>query len=250
MNSLALLIIVIGLIILRNIIKTPNYKGKLGELKVASRLNRLNNEEYKVLNDVMLHTNKSSNQIDHLVVSIYGIFVIETKNYSGWIHGSENSEYWTKTYYKNKTKFRNPIKQNWAHILALKELLNDYKHIKYHSIVAFTKNAVLKNVFTNQTVIYDNQIYDTIMAEQKEINLTKEQVKKITDEIVERNDINKTAKKKHIDQVKNSVYERSKKEKALICPKCGGKLVVRNGPYGKFYGCKNYPNCRYKKSYK
>ena len=88
----------------------PQIKGIIGESRVSRKLENLNHEEFKVLNDVLLNTSNGFSQIDHIVISIYGIFVIETKNYTGWIHGNENSEYWIQTIYKKKTKFRNPIK--------------------------------------------------------------------------------------------------------------------------------------------
>lgn len=63
-------------------------KGKIGEISVASRLNLLNHNDYKILNNVILQTkNGGTVQIDHIIVSVYGIFVIETKNYKGWISG-------------------------------------------------------------------------------------------------------------------------------------------------------------------
>ena len=58
-------------------------KGKLGERSVSKRLKRLDNNKYKVINDVILKTSRGTSQIDHLVVSNYGIFVIENKNFSG-----------------------------------------------------------------------------------------------------------------------------------------------------------------------
>ena len=88
----------------------PAIKGIIGEKRVRKQLDKLSPENYRVLNDVMVRTEKGTSQIDHVVVSIYGIFVIETKNYTGWIHGSENSEYWTQSIYRKKTKFRNPIR--------------------------------------------------------------------------------------------------------------------------------------------
>lgn len=61
-----------------------------------------------MLNDIMLPTEKGTSQIDHVIISSYRVFVIETKNYSGWIHGSENSEDWMQTIYsqmKEKQKY-------------------------------------------------------------------------------------------------------------------------------------------------
>jgi hypothetical protein len=104
------------IIIIAIILSHPKIKGLIGERRVRKQLSKLPTENYKILNDLIIKGRKVTSQIDHIVISPYGIFVIETKNYKGWIHGSEDSEYWTQTFYKYKTKFRNPIKQNWGHI--------------------------------------------------------------------------------------------------------------------------------------
>jgi len=225
-------------------------KGKIGELRVSNQLYKLNDEEFKVINDVLIQTDDRSSQIDHIVISIYGIFVIETKNYTGWIHGNENSEYWTQSIYKKKTNFKNPIKQNWAHIYALKEILSDYKHLTYYPIIVFAGNAELKNISSTIPVIYDRELFQTIMSKRRIPNLSIEQVKNIVMKLNKVNIQDKEAKKEHIYQVKNKVHKVKQKEKSLVCPKCGGNLVVRDGQYGKFYGCPNYPNCRYTLNYK
>ncbi len=82
----------------------PKIKGKLGENEVSNILNRLNLEEYTVLNNVTINIKDSISQIDHIIVSDYGILVIETKNYKGWIIGHEKDKYWTQIIYKYKKK--------------------------------------------------------------------------------------------------------------------------------------------------
>ena len=108
-------IVVISFVFIR--VYKAKIKGYIGEKQVSKRLRKLNKRKYKVLNNVLLKTANGSTQIDHVVISIYGIFVIETKNYKGLIFGSENDENWTQVIYKNKGKFRNPIKQNYGHVL-------------------------------------------------------------------------------------------------------------------------------------
>ena len=94
------IVIVIVIVVFSYRLNAPKRKGAKGESRVARKLKRLRGEEFKVFNDVLLSTRYGSSQIDHIVISIYGIFVIETKNYSGWIHGNEKSEYWTQSFYK------------------------------------------------------------------------------------------------------------------------------------------------------
>jgi hypothetical protein len=241
--------VIIIVLFIANASNAKSNRGASGELRVAGQLNKLQNDEYKVFNDVLVKTESGTSQIDHIVISIYGIFVIETKNYSGWIHGNENSEYWTQSIYEKKTKFRNPIKQNWGHIYALKEVLSDFKQVTYHPIVVFAGNAELKNVVSQIPVIYDHQLSQTVMDEKRIANLSIEQVKNIAAKLNEVNIQDKKARKEHVNQVQKHVYERKQKEESLVCPSCGGNLVVREGPYGRFYGCSNYPQCKYKLSY-
>ena len=82
------LTVIVLLLLLRWVIPS---KGKIGEKVVAGKLERLPKDQYRILNNVMIPTPQGSSQIDHLVVSIYGLFVIETKNYNGWIYGSEHT---------------------------------------------------------------------------------------------------------------------------------------------------------------
>jgi len=112
-------------------------KGILGEKKVAAMLARLPHNQYRVFNDVLIKGNYGMTQIDHVVLSTHGIFVIETKNYKGWISGGEYSDFWTKNMYGKKFKFRNPLMQNYAHIKTLSEILCVPEDM-FISIVAFS----------------------------------------------------------------------------------------------------------------
>ena len=245
-NAVVLFVILVTYAIGTLIFKhyTPKIKGARGEFRVSRRLRRLDKKKYKIYNDIYLKVDDRITQIDHLIISIYGIFVIETKNYRGWIHGGEKSEYWSQTFYKKKTKFRNPIKQNWAHIYLLKDALSDFKQITYHSLIVFTGKGKLKNVYSTVPVIYKKELLKTIRQESIP-NISIEQVEEISDKINGLLIHKKKGKKEHRKYVKKSIKDRKKKIKASICPNCGGKLELRKGPYGKFYGCSNYPKCRF-----
>ncbi|MEG6586069.1 nuclease-related domain-containing protein [Dendrosporobacter sp. 1207_IL3150] len=248
MNEILFVIPLIILVVLY-MLYAPKIKGYIGESRVARQLGKLNDEEYKVFNDVLIKTGRGSSQVDHIVISIYGIFVIETKNYSGWIHGNEHSEYWTQSHYNVKTKFRNPIRQNWAHIYALKEALSDFEQVKYYPIIVFAGSAKLKKISSKIPVVYDHQLFQTIMNNRGIPNLSIGQVNTIADKLNKVKLQCKELKKAHSRHVQNVALERKQKEKSLVCPRCSGKLVVRDGQYGRFYGCSNYPKCKYKLSY-
>ena len=109
----------------------PKIIGSIGEYYVARILKRLSKKNYKIYNNIYIKKDGKTSQIDHLVLSIYGIFVIETKNYKGWIFGNEKSKYWTQTLYKKKYKVFNPVIQNWTHVNFLKGISPELKRLKY-----------------------------------------------------------------------------------------------------------------------
>lgn len=241
--------IVISLAILVIILKIffPKIKGFSGENRVIKQLEKLP-ESYKIINDVTLRNDNYSSQIDHIVVSPYGVFVIETKTYTGWIHGNDKSDYWTQTIYKNKTRFRNPVKQNWGHIQSLKEIFKDYENKIYTSLIVFAGDAELKNVNSRTKIIYDFELYETIINYSKNQLLSEDDVENIYNTIIDNAVTDRDSKKKHVKDIKTNIAERKEKEKALVCPRCEGDLIIRSGKYGDFYGCSNFPKCRYNKA--
>ena len=215
--------------------------GKRGERNVNFNLHFLPNE-YHLFNDVYVYINDKSIQIDHIVVSKYGVFVIETKNIKGWILGGDNSEYWTKNVYGKKYKFYNPVKQNYSHVKALQILLKISRD-KFIPRVAFLPQATLKCT-TSEIVITSNKLLKTI-RNYKDIILTDNDVDRIVMELSNLPHIDYKMRKKHVSDIKRDVGIRKKKIDSGICPKCNGVLIERSGPYGKFLGCSNYPKCNF-----
>ncbi|MGJ8657947.1 MAG: nuclease-related domain-containing protein [Akkermansiaceae bacterium] len=138
--------ILITLYITKELSRSPKFKGWLGEkIMYFFSLKKLNPEKYKLLHDLYLPRpdGTGTTQIDHLVISPHGIFVIETKNYTNWIFGTENQRQWTQQIYKNKYKFQNPIHQNDLHINALTLFLNADKSL-FHNLIFFVGNTTFK----------------------------------------------------------------------------------------------------------
>lgn len=246
MESISIIIpivFIVGFILLVRLLPS---KGKVGEKRVANKLDKLPEDKYRVLNDVMLRTKNGTSQIDHIVVSVYGIFVIETKFYQGWIYGGENSEYWTQNIYGNKSTFYNPILQNAGHVRVLQRTLQEFGDLFIYPIVTFSGQADLKVNVSDACVIYWNQILATIRHFTKE-RMTWKQV----NEICKYLDSIKldTKEKETIREHGRDIYKaKEKKYDALSsgkCPRCGGTLILREGKYGQFYGCTNYPKCKY-----
>jgi len=91
----------------------------------------------------LLQRRTGSTQIDHVLITTTGIFLIETKHYSGWIFGDPNQSHWTQTIFKKKSRFQNPLHQNYGHIKALQSLFN-LPEDNFFSLVVFTGDAEFK----------------------------------------------------------------------------------------------------------
>ena len=105
---------------------SPEEIGKCGEKAIAAALaSRLDAATYHVMNDMLIPDGRGgTTQIDHVVISPYGIFVIETKTFSGWIFGDAKSAKWCSTYYGDRHYFQNPYRQNFKHICCLSRVMN------------------------------------------------------------------------------------------------------------------------------
>ena len=242
-------IILLGLIVAIPIllkIYEPKIKGKIGETKVSLLLRSLPSSQYKVLNDILIKNKSRSSQIDHIVVSTAGVFVIETKNYKGWIFGHEKSDNWTQVIFKQKFKLRNPINQAWGHINTLKTVLSDFEEIQYFPVVVFTGSATLKKITSTVPVIKTFGLLRYISRISKTKYLSSIEIDEIYGKLQQQNRVDRASRKTHVRKAKmNRRFMRN----PSTCPKCGGKLSPRNGRYGKFYGCQNYPECSYTKNY-
>lgn len=222
-------------------------KGIVGEKIISVLLSGLPKEQYILLNDVILQTEKLTTQIDHILVSVYGIFVIETKNYKGWIYGSEYAEQWTQNIYGHKSKFYNPLRQNYGHVASLMQLLNLPKEA-FISIVAFAGTATL-NIKSKQHVIYFTDINKVVLQYQDK-RFREDEIVKLAEAISSgKIDGSLTERFKHVKNIKGNFNADKEKVMNKVCPKCGGQLVQKKGKYGAFIGCSNYPECKYTRNY-
>lgn len=109
--------------LLVGLFRGARFRGWLGEKAVSRTLKRVfPRDDAIVLDDVILPTDRGTTQIDHVVVSRFGVFVVETKNYSGRIVGATNRRQWTQMLGGRKYKFQNPLHQNYKHVLAVKSI--------------------------------------------------------------------------------------------------------------------------------
>lgn len=121
-----------------------------GELLVRKAIQKhFHSPNYHLLNHITLKHGDSTTQIDHILVSSYGVFVIETKNYKGWIFANPKHETWTQVLFKAKFKFQNPIHQNHRHVVAVRELLDFLPQEAIKSVVVFCGDAEFKTDMPN-----------------------------------------------------------------------------------------------------
>lgn len=218
-------------------------KGKAGEMRVAKILSKLPEEEYRVINNLLIKQGNKTTQIDHVVVSEYRIFVIETKHYRGWIYGDANREYWTQNIYGNKYDLWNPIHQNQGHIRALRRVLTDIPPGVFISIVTFSRQASL-DIRNSENVIYWDELKKLICSYQRKL-ISTEQAQNAYETLLTANIDSKDNQKQHVRHVREQISKREETIAKGRCPRCGGELVMRKGTYGPFYGCSNYPRCRF-----
>lgn len=148
LSNIPTIAIIIGLLVLVKILGSPKFKGWIGERRVRntlSTLSTLDPARYSSHHDLYLprHDCEDLTQIDHVVVSPYGIFVIETKNFTGWIFGSENQREWRQQIYRKKYNFQNPLHQNELHVNSLAAHLGLARN-RFHSLVVFVGDATFK----------------------------------------------------------------------------------------------------------
>jgi hypothetical protein len=241
-----LFLVLIGLAILAiaiSHIRSPGRIGARGERRV-NRVVRwsLNSDVYELFDDVTLPTVRGTTQIDHIVVSRYGVFVIETKNMKGWIFGGERQRQWTQVLYTEKHKFQNPLRQNYLHTETLRRLLGLEKS-QVFSVVAFVGDSEFRTPMPDN--VTEGRDYIRYIKSKRIPLLTAEQVAMISARISQSKLASdpRTLRKKHIQ----SLNERHGSHHA--CPKCGAPLVervARKGPNAgrKFLGCSRYPACR------
>lgn len=213
----------------------------INKQKIKKILNKLPKKDYIILNNLLIKTKERTHQIDHIVLSKYGIFVIEMKNYFGLIKGKEYERKWTQYLGKRKYTFLNPIRQNYSHTKAIQELLGiDTNNII--SIICFSNQATLK-IDTATKVFHLDNLKKEILS-YKKVLITKN-INKYSNKLIESNIKKQKERIEHIRIIKQNIKLEEKKKNEKICPICGGTLVERESKYGKFYGCSNYPNCTY-----
>lgn len=262
--------------------------GKLGEVLTAKELKyvQLFGRKGRILRNIYVpKDNGETSEIDLLYITQKGIFVFESKNYSGWIFGDEKIQKWTMMLpNKEKHSFYNPIKQNQTHIKWLRSYIGE--EIPLFSIIVFSERCELKKVtITSQDikVIKRDFTYAAVrdIWNKNKDCLSGEEVESLYKNLQKLTKVSEETKEVHIQNIKNR-YSISEKESAClkkmimnpeetkqeienkkvetsvsensepdkVCPRCGKKLILRTAKKGvnagkQFWGCSGFPKCRY-----
>ena len=259
------------LLLIATLLKTAWFKGMVGEwfINLCIRL-FLDKREYRLLKDVTLPTPQGSTQIDHVIVSRFGLFVIETKNMKGWIFGNPTQKSWTQQIYRRKHSFQNPLHQNHLHMMTLKSLLG-LSDNQLHSVIFFIGDCTFKtpmpqNVMNRGLIRYVKGITTPVLAESEVAHVvdTIQQGRLAANWQTHRQHVTQL-KTRHADPSANHVSTREPVRQSVanppsqsvsppdnpppICPRCGSTMVLRTATRGEnkgnqFWGCSGFPKCR------
>ena len=204
---------------------------------------RLRGPDYHHFRKIIIPTARGTTEIDHLIVSRFGIFVIELKDRSGWIFGNDADAQWTAVHFKRKFRFQNPLRQNYGHLKALEEFLGVGPQ-KLHGLVVFRGPFEFKTPIPDGVRCHD---YGSWVAEKRDVVLNDETVQSIVTSLQTHAGHGWYAGRRHAHSV------RRRYSNDAVCPKCDGDLVMRTArtgpmPGSQFLGCSNYPACRYKRN--
>ncbi len=231
--------------LLRSIGKDTGEFGEYASEYVLNNMALTNLSYIRTVHNVYLEINGFTTEIDVLALTEKGIFVLESKNYGGWIFGSTDSKQWMQMF-KNgeKNQFYSPIKQNESHVKKLAVYLGIESNMLF-SLIVFSDRCELKKIPPDTEhikVIQRNQLLWVMKRELKngQTLFTKEQIDAMYDKLMPLTQKTVEEKQQHIEEVKNL-------KSGMICPLCKKELVLRKGKYGEFYGCSGFPECTFKR---
>ena len=287
--------------------------GKYGEYLTYKNIKDYEESGGKFLFNLYLPKRESeTTELDIVLISSAGVFVFESKNYSGWIFGNDRQKMWTQTLPSgrhgdsHKEHFYNPVWQNRQHVMTLREYLKS--DIPIYSVIVFADKCTFKDLSISDPsvrVILRADIKQTVgsLSLNSEGAISEEDIGRIYDQLYQLTQVSEAQKQLHVQQIlarndqtsdiilpdlsesadtsdaaKNPVRERLSDEPVVlsgeasgaaepqnddadqadtgspaICPLCGGRLTIRMATRGarrgkQFYGCSNYPKCRYIKN--
>lgn len=174
--------------------------GSFGEALIFFELEKLPMYS-KIMANLYIPTDDGTTEIDVLYISSSGIYVIESKNYSGWIFGDEKARNWTAVLFKTKNKFLNPIWQNKKHIKYLSKVLVD---VQLRSLIVFSERCELKKVNVEEgLVIKRGKLRKLILKESEKVVFSNQEIDDFYDKLKRYSNRSDLEKSLHIEKVRN-----------------------------------------------
>ena len=226
------------------VLRSPWFKGMYGEHLVKTALKAgLDPEEYHVLNNLTLPTSDGTTQIDHVMVSRFGIFVVETKFMKGGIYGNRDDAHWTQALYRRNYRFQNPLRQNYKHVKVVQDLLRIEDH-QIHNLVAFVGSASPRVPMPPGVVWSAQSLLDVIHIRRMPV-FPEDALPGLSEALRNaRKPPGFRTRRAHIRHLK-AVADKQQKQPSN-CPRCGAKRVVRENRTSqeRFLGCSQFPKCK------
>lgn len=247
---------------------TAHYSlGIKGEFLTWKYLEKLKGYKKYLFNCYLPKDNGETTEIDVILLHESGIYMFESKNYSGWIFGTETQQYWTQTLpggrgRSHKEHFFNPIIQNKVHLKWLSKYLGKSLN-QFYSYIIFSDRCILKKITLTSGQHHVINRYEILSAVNDNANLmgnkfTPDEIDTLFAKLQPLAQVDEAKKLIHIEEVKKKkeaadAMSDNSQNNQTTCPRCGEKLVLRTAGDGintgrKFWGCSNYPKCRYIKN--
>ncbi|MDD4494733.1 MAG: nuclease-related domain-containing protein [Eubacteriales bacterium] len=190
--------------------RTVYNRGNYGEFLTFEMLQKVPGDKKILTNIYIPKSNGNTTELDLVMINAKGIFVFESKNYSGWIFGNEKSRMWTQTLQRGgKNKFFNPVWQNKGHITAMINLLGDAYSEKIYSYIVFSERCTLKEVSVfsrNVHVIKREQLLHEIQNNHWPMMLKENDIDLIYQTLKSHTLVEKSVKDKHKENVAKLKY--------------------------------------------
>lgn len=234
-------------------------KGQSGEFYTYKSLKTFAGYKRFLFNVYLPKENGETTEIDIILLHESGIHVFESKNYSGWIFGTETQKYWTQTLpagrgKTKKSRFFNPIMQNEGHLKWLQQFLGHEQDVPFYSYIVFSERCTLKNVTLTSGSHYVINRYDVLNAVQRNsanarVRLTSNEIDNLYAKLYPLTQVNEGQKLVHIERIQQK-QQPVEYTVGMKCPRCEGVLVMRTAIKGnhqgqKFLGCSSYPKCKF-----
>jgi len=234
----------IGIVVTLLYLQSPSSKGAVGEARVNSSLRlNLDDTEYHILTNLTLPARGGTTQIDHIVLSRNGVFIIETKNMSGWIFGDASHARWTQVLYRHKSQFQNPLRQNYKHVKVVQDLLG-IETQQLHNVVVFAGSAEPRTDMPANVLWDTHELLDYIWSKQY-AHFSDNQLRTFTKRLDSNAlDPSRKTNRAHVRHLEITAAERQNDE--TKCPRCTATMVERSNRQSgeKFLGCSRFPKCK------